>query len=95
MEWLTEFHFLRPYLLIGLIIPLSMLWGLWKNERIQSSWADVCDENLLNYLLVKGQSRQRRIPVVLAAIITFALVSAIAGPTWHKKDNRQSHSECF
>lgn len=87
MEWLTEFHFLRPYLLIGLIIPLSMLWGLWKNERIQSSWADVCDENLLNYLLVRGQSRQRKIPVVLAAMITFALVSAIAGPTWYKKDN--------
>ena len=87
MEWLAEFHFLRPYLLIGLIIPLSMLWGLWKNERIQSSWADVCDENLLNYLLVRGQSRQRRIPVVLAAMITFALVSAIAGPTWYKKDN--------
>ncbi|MEE6207606.1 MAG: tetratricopeptide repeat protein [Alphaproteobacteria bacterium] len=87
MEWLTEFHFLRPYLLVGLIFPLVLLWGLWKNGRMQSSWADVCDENLLNYLLVRGQSKQRRIPVVLAAIVSFALVTAIAGPTWTKKDN--------
>ncbi|MBO6282135.1 MAG: tetratricopeptide repeat protein [Alphaproteobacteria bacterium] len=86
MEWLTEFHFLRPYLLIGLVFPLVLMWKLWNNEKIQSSWADVCDENLLNYLLVKGKSKQRRIPIILAAIISFALVTAVAGPTWHKKE---------
>ena len=60
---------------------------LWKDERIQSSWAKVCDENLLNYLLIKGENKQRRIPYILAVIISFVLTLAAAGPSWEKKNN--------
>ena len=87
MNWLTDFHFLRPYFLICLFFPLFLSWRLWKNERVQSSWAAVCDENLLNYLLIRGTGKQRRIPIILAILISFILSLAIAGPTWHKKDN--------
>lgn len=87
MSVLQDFHFLRPYLLIGLIFAGILLRILWKDERIQSSWAKVCDENLLNYLLIKGENKQRRIPYILAVIISFILTVAAAGPTWEKKDN--------
>ncbi|MCQ2735200.1 MAG: tetratricopeptide repeat protein [Alphaproteobacteria bacterium] len=87
MSVLQDFHFLRPYLLIGLIFTVVLLRILWKDERIQSSWAKVCDENLLNYLLIKGENKQRRIPYILAAIISFVLTVAAAGPAWEKKDN--------
>ena len=87
MSVLQDFHFLRPYLLIGLIFSGILLRILWKDERIQSSWAKVCDENLLNYLLIKGENKQRRIPYILAVIISFVLTLAAAGPSWEKKNN--------
>ena len=87
MSVLQDFHFLRPYLLIGLIFTGILLRILWKDERIQSSWAKVCDENLLNYLLIKGENKQRRIPYILAVIISFILTVGAAGPTWEKKNN--------
>ena len=87
MEWLADFHFLRPYWLLALIIPVA--WGiyLFKNERVQSSWANVCDEHLLNYLLIKGENSQRRVSYVLAVLIALATVISLAGPSWIKKKN--------
>lgn len=87
MEWWQNFHFLRPYWLTALILPLIWGWYLFKNERVQSSWADVCDENLLNYLLIKGENKQRRISYVLSVLILFFAIIAVAGPSWIKKKN--------
>lgn len=87
MEWLQDFHFLRPYWLVALILPIWWSIKIYKNEAIQSSWANVCDEHLLNYLLVKGENLQRRIFYILAMIILFVSVLALAGPTWVKKEN--------
>lgn len=87
MEWLQDFHFLRPYWLLALIVPLIWGWYLFKNERVQSSWADVCDENLLNYLLIKGENTQRRVSYVLSVLIMVLAIIAVAGPTWIKKKN--------
>ena len=66
MEWLQDFHFLRPWWLLGLVIPFLWGWFMCRNERVQSSWAEVCDEHLLNYLLIKGDNRQRRLSYMIA-----------------------------
>lgn len=87
MAWLQEFHFLRPYWLLALIIPFLLGWKFWKNESIKSSWAEVCDEHLLKFLLIKGQNQERRYPFVLAVVICALTVVALAGPTWVKKEN--------
>lgn len=87
MEWLQDFHFLRPYWLLALLVPIAWGWFLFKNERVQSSWAEVCDEHLLNYLLVKGENTQRRFSYVLAIFVAVVSIIAIAGPTWVKKKN--------
>ncbi len=85
--WWQEFHFLRPWLLLGLFVPFLISYKMWKNGRVQSSWAEVCDENLLQYLLIKGQNTQRKQPVILAVIICVLMILAISGPTWSKKNN--------
>ena len=87
MAWLQEFHFLRPYWLLALIIPFLLGWKFWKNESIKSSWAEVCDEHLLKFLLIKGQNQERRYPFVLAVVICALTVVALSGPTWVKKEN--------
>ena len=87
MEWLVDFHFLRPYWLIALILPIFFGWRTLKNEAMQSSWAEVCDEHLLNFLLVKGQNKQRKFPYILLTVIMILTVLALSGPTWVKKQN--------
>lgn len=87
MEWLQNFHFLRPYWLLALALPIIFGWRILKNESVQSSWAKICDEHLLNFLLVKGQNKQRKFPYILLTIISVLTLLSLAGPTWVKKQN--------
>lgn len=87
MEWLQDFHFLRPYWLLALVFPLFFSWKVWHNDAVQSSWAKVCDEHLLNFLLLKSHDKQRKFPYILAALILFFTVLSLSGPTWVKKQN--------
>lgn len=87
MSWLNEFHFLRPYWLLALFIPVLLSMVMRKNDSVYSSWAKVCDEQLLKYLLVTGSDKQRKLPYILAILISFLIIIALAGPTWVKKRN--------
>ena len=48
--------------------------------------SQVCDKNLLDFLLVKGSSVQRKLIVWLGIAGYTAGVLAAAGPAWHKKE---------
>ena len=72
---------------MALILPFFLGLKLWKNEQIQSSWAKVCDEHLLKFLLVKGHNKQRKRPFFLAITICILMIIALAGPTWNKEEN--------
>lgn len=87
MEWLQDFHFLRPYWLLALILPFIFGYRWLKNDAVQSSWAEVCDEHLLDFLLIKGHNKQRKFPYLLLSAIIFFTVIALSGPTWVKKEN--------
>ena len=85
-EFLQNFHFIRPLLLILLIFPVLMLIFRNKTYAELSSWEEVCDKNLLNYLLIKGKNQKRR---NLFQIIFIGLcfgIFAAAGPTWKQKE---------
>lgn len=85
-EWLVSFHFLRPWFLLLLIIPLWWLIKSFKSGTNTSSWEKVIDARLLSYLLIKGSSSQRQIMAWLAGIgLLFAIVAA-AGPSWEKEE---------
>ena len=87
MEWIEAFHFLRPYWLIALLLPIVWSWIIFKKETVQSSWVGVCDMHLLKYLLIRGEDSQRRLPYILAMLIMFGSIIALAGPSWQKKEN--------
>ncbi len=87
MAWLSDFHFMRPLWLLCLFLPFFLSFRIWKSEQIQSSWAKVCDEHLLKFLLVKGTSKQRKRPYFLAVLISVLMIIALAGPTWQKTEN--------
>lgn len=87
MTWFQDFHFLRPWWLLGLIIPAAVYVFTYKNSQIQSAWQKVCDKNLLDYLLIKNNGTKGYKASVSAALITLFLLMALAGPTWLKKEN--------
>lgn len=83
-QFLTNFHFMRPWWLILLIIPLGFYWKYFRSIRSKSSWENVCDRKLLNFLLIKGSSGQRRMLGWLSLVAFVSTIIAIAGPTWKK-----------
>ena len=87
MSWWQDFHFMRPYWLLALPLLFFLYRGLVKTDKIQSSWANVCDEHLLNFLLVKGENKQRKLPYILSLFILFFIIISLSGPTWVKKNN--------
>ena len=85
-EWLGAFHFLRPWILVLLIVPLWWLIKSYKGKGSKSSWEKVVDARLLEYLLVKGSSSQRQIMTWLAGLGVLFAVIAAAGPSWEKEE---------
>ena len=85
-EFWHNFHFLRPWLLLLLVLPLWGYWRYFKGVKNQSSWEKVCDKKLLDFLLVKGSARQRKNIGYIGLAGMLAAVIAAAGPSWEKKD---------
>ncbi|MBP3545662.1 MAG: tetratricopeptide repeat protein [Alphaproteobacteria bacterium] len=85
-ELINNFHFLRPWFLVLLIIPLFAYRHFFSNLKNISAWENVCDKKLLNFLLIRGSSQQRSFIGYLAIIGLFFAVLSLSGPTWQKKN---------
>lgn len=90
--WLTDFHFLRPLWLLGLV-PLAWLW--WRiRQRGKSStaWQDICDPALLQHLLIFSGGRQGSTWLWLLALAWLLTLFALAGPTWSRQPQAVFHN---
>ena len=80
----SEFHFLRPWWLTAFIALAVFLYFYYHQRIKQGSWTEVCDPQLLDWLLVdkplKPQQRQQTW-LTLAGIIA---ILALAGPAWER-----------
>lgn len=86
LEFIHNFHFLRPLILLLFFIPMVMLFFIRKNYQNMSSWEKVCDLHLLQYLLIKGSGKQRKKALFLAVLGMLGAFIAAAGPAWQKTD---------
>ena len=80
----SEFHFLRPYWLFALLPYLLMLILCLRNKLSQGSWNQVCDADLLPYILEQRASKQNRWSILIAAIAALLSIIALAGPVWER-----------
>ena len=82
---MADFHFLRPYWLVGLLPALSIWWGYIGRSDQVARWRETIDPHLLEHLLVGEQKQSRFRPVnVLLATWTIAVI-ALAGPAWERE----------
>ncbi len=84
-EFLVNFHFLRPLWILLLLLPILGFKYIFQNLNSFSSWEKVCDKNLLNFLLIKGSSSNRKTFKWFALLGYLFLVLALAGPCWQKQ----------
>ena len=93
---LSQFHFLRPMWLIGLI-PVLILWVYyqWKQYSLEN-WNKLINPELINYLTEDNDPTPRRyesLKTVFWSLAWLLACVALAGPTWeqmpqpvHKKE---------
>ena len=83
-SFFTEFHFIRPWWLLALPVGLILLSSLKRQDAGISQWHKVCDQHLLEKLLV-GESVSGRKRVYGALLTMLLLITlALAGPTWER-----------
>ncbi len=83
-EFWHNFHFLRPWLLLLLVLPMGLYGAYFKGIKAQSSWQQVIDKRLLEFLLVKGSALKRRAYVWSGLLGLIVAIVAVSGPTWRK-----------
>jgi len=85
MNWL-DFHFIRPYWLLTLIPAVGLMIVSVKHTLSRGQWVDVCDVELLPFILEnKNSSQSHWVFGALSFAVLLAIV-ALAGPTWERLD---------
>ena len=80
----TDFRFLRPLWLFGLLAIPALLWWLRRLRQRRDVWRDAVDAHLLSHLLQGAQTTRagwRSIAPVLAWTLA---ILALAGPSWRE-----------
>lgn len=81
---MADFHFLRPWWLLALVVLLTLVTILWQKAPRLHAWGDVCDSHLLDHLLQrKGQGKRLFSLSFLFLSCLFCIIS-LAGPAWYK-----------
>ncbi|WP_339615016.1 VWA domain-containing protein [uncultured Gilvimarinus sp.] len=87
MNWLTEFHFLRPWALL-LIVPVGILVAvLWRTRANHSRWQQLIAPELLTHLIDGVSKKQSRLGVIAVASALVIACLALAGPAWERQSS--------
>lgn len=81
---IADFHFLRPFWLLALIPASYILILLYKHNSNRVSWIDLCDAELLPYLLQEKLIVKKSNSFFISGLICLLSILALAGPTWQR-----------
>ncbi|TBY08167.1 VWA domain-containing protein [Rhizobium laguerreae] len=82
---ISDFHFLRPLVLLALVLPAVLAWLVRRSDDVRGQWKDMIAPHLLDRLVVDAAGRSRLRPVwVLASLVVLAIIGA-AGPTLRRE----------
>lgn len=85
-QFLTEFHFIRPLWLLG-ILPAVLCLGVINNISRQSgNWEKIINPDLLPYLMQNGSDNNNYAKYFVRGLVLcwLLLCLSLAGPTWSK-----------
>ncbi|MBE6463405.1 MAG: VWA domain-containing protein [Alphaproteobacteria bacterium] len=86
IEFLNNFHFLRPWCLLFLFIPLALYLKKISIKNSVSSWEDICDKPLFDFLSVNNKNvKKKNLKKYIYTALLFSSFAA-AGPCWKKTE---------
>jgi Ca-activated chloride channel family protein len=80
---MADFHFIRPFWLLAIIVLFFMLFLLKKLRVKQSGWQQLLPAHL-SKVLVQGNGKAKSSSLALPFIIGLLSILAMAGPSWQK-----------
>ena len=84
-EVLSQFHFIRPLWLWGVLPAVAVLLLLWRQLRAGRAWSSVISAELLPHLLSDGHTGgPAKLPLWLLLCGWVLAVIALAGPSWQR-----------
>ena len=84
MNWVAEFHLLRPWWLLALLPWALWCLRLWRGGQARAgAWTRAVDPELLEALLQSG-ARPSPWPQRIAALGLLIAIIALAGPAWER-----------
>lgn len=81
---LTDFHFIRPLWLLGLIPLLLLIVFLRRIHQQRSGWQSVLPSHLYQHLVVQNGIKSSKPPLYILTIAWILASLALAGPTWQR-----------
>ena len=81
---LNDFHFLRPFWLLGLIPVIGFCWWYLKGRSSGGDWLDYCDAALLPHILIDRPSKKRYGSLWILGLGGVLGVIALAGPAFER-----------
>jgi Ca-activated chloride channel homolog len=84
LQFMIDFHFLRPMWFLALIPSILILAALWYNRTRSSSWYAAFDRQLLTQLWIDPPGRLSRVPLIMLGIGWLLVILALAGPVWER-----------
>ena len=79
-----DFHFLRPLWLLALLPAGLLLIGLARKRLARGDWSEICDAELLPYILQDKPVEQRSRSLLGVAWVSLCGILALAGPSWER-----------
>ena len=84
LDFLNQFHFLRPEWFIALIPLMLLVILIRKTTAKQSGWQSVIPSHLYQYMVIGKTELGAKPPMWMLAFVWIISVTALAGPTWER-----------
>lgn len=81
---LADFHFLRPWWLLAILPAAALLYWLIKHKYQRGDWGQVCDAELLPFILQDTPTKFRPGSWFMTGLMILLCILALAGPTWQR-----------
>lgn len=85
LDFIQNFHFLRPWLLLFLLPATGVIWRARRKSDSRSGMRTLIADHLLQHLLVSGKAPEKLRPIYLLAAFWLVAIIALAGPAWRKE----------
>ena len=81
-EFLTNFHFLRPWWLAAALPSGIILWLIAAQSDSRRAWNNIISRHLLGHLLIRESGKIRLRPWHFLVAVWVITIIALAGPAW-------------